>query len=837
MIRNLFKPVVNLCAFALMLFYASALFAQALPAGVTPQMAQQFQNMSPAQQQALAKQYGIELPGSNVDSGSGESSLGDIGQQLEQLDLNEEEYIEAELEEVADEGVSAQLFERYGVSLFERDVSTFAPTDDALVPDEYRLGVGDQLIVQLFGKENATYTLGVGRDGSVNFPKLGAITVTGLTFEDARALIDTRVSQQLIGVEAAVTLGRLRAIGVFMAGEVRVPGAYSVSALTTVTQALFQAGGVTDIGSLRNIQVRRGGKIVTIFDVYDLLMRGDPSGDIRLQSGDVLFVPTIDSVVEIRGEVRRPMAYELVGGETVADLINMAGGFTKAAFADLAVLIRTSLEGGLPTAESVNLLKSKTTSLSLRDGDILQVPSTGDTLANGVSVEGAVYRPGSFGWKSGMRVSDLISNAERDLLPIADLTYSLIVRVKNELLDIEVMQFSLIESLLEPGSDKDPLLNVRDQILVFAVPDLEEIAESEFARQALLAPVLQKLRIQAREGEPTLAATIAGAVKAPGQYPILKDYAVNDIVKAAGGLLESADLGTAELRRTLTNASGSVDFRYIDVSFDSSGKATTGTRLQSRDIVTVREIPDWNREDEISVRGAVLFPGTYVISPGETITSVIARAGGLTDLAFPEGAIFNRTVIARRESERAQAFAADIRQTYASRLLTEETTSTGLEEVLLITEQLDTFEGQGRLLIDLPAALSGNAESDYEVEDGDELIIPRSSDTVSVVGEVRQPGTHIFQVGLSAEDYISLSAGVTRRSDESAIYIVRANGSVTTIDSSWWRFSEAGMETLRPGDSIVVPVDSQHKESLAQWRDVTQIIYQGMVSVAALANL
>jgi polysaccharide export outer membrane protein len=312
---------------------------------------------------------------------------------------------------------------------------------------------------------------------------------------------------------------------------------------------------------------------------------------------------------------------------------------------------------------------------------------------------------------------------------------------------------------------------------------------------------------------------------------------VDDLVEAAGGLLESADLGTAELRRTVANATGSVDFRYIDVRFDSLGRAATGTRLQSRDIVTVREIPDWNREDKIAVRGAVLFPGTYVISPGETITSVIKRAGGLTDLAFPEGAIFNRMVIARREAERAQAFAADIRQTYASRLLTEETTSTGLEEVLLITEQLDTFEGQGRLLIDLPAALSGNAESDYEVEDGDELIIPRSSDTVSVVGEVRQPGTHIFQLGLLVEDYISLSAGVTKRSDEAAIYIVRANGSVTTLDSSWWRFSEAGMQTLRPGDSIVVPVDSQHKESLAQWREVTQVIYQGMVSVAALANL
>ena len=831
------KAVLCSLVFVLSSAHISTSMAQSLPAGVTPQMAQQFQSMSPAQQQALAQQYGVALPGSVPQQAEQVSGLGDAGEQLEQSDIDSDEL--SEVDELTEDAASAvtQQLPRYGRSLFNREVSTFAPTDDAPVPDEYRLGVGDQLVVQLFGKENATYTLSIGRDGNISFPKLGAITVSGLTFEDSRALIDTRIEQQLIGVEAVVTLGRLRAIGVFMAGEVRVPGAYSVSALTTVTQALFQSGGVTDIGSLRRIQVRRAGEVVTKFDVYDLLMRGDPSGDIRLQSGDVLFVPTVESVVEVRGEVRRPMAYELAGGETVADLIKMAGGFTKEAFGELAVLVRTSLKGGLPTAESVNLLESNVATLALRDGDILQVPSTGDTLANGVGVAGAVYRPGTFGWRSGMRVSDLVGDAERDLLPVADLTYSLIVRVKNELLDIEVIQFSLIDSLLNPGSDGDPMLNVADQILIFSAPDLEDVAPGAFARQTLLEPVLQKLRLQAREGEPTLAATISGAVKAPGQYPILKDYGVDDIVKAAGGLLESADLGAAELRRTVTNAGGSVDFRYIDIKFDGSGKPTTSARLQSRDIVTVREIPDWNREDAISLRGAVLFPGKYVISPGETISSVIERAGGLTDLAFPEGAIFNRVVIARREAERAQAFAADIRQTYASRLLTEETTSTGLEEVLLITQQLDTFEGQGRLLVDLPAALSGISGADYEVEDGDELIIPRSSDTVSVVGEVRQPGTHIFQAGLSVEDYISLSAGVTKRSDQSAIYIVRANGSVTTFDSSWWRFSEAGMQTLRPGDSIVVPVDSQHKESLAQWREVTQIIYQGMVSVAALANL
>ena len=286
-----------------------------------------------------------------------------------------------------------------------------------------------------------------------------------------------------------------------------------------------------------------------------------------------------------------------------------------------------------------------------------------------------------------------------------------------------------------------------------------------------------------------------------------------------------------------TGSDGSLDPEYLNVSFNSKGEITNTRPLQSRDILTIREVPDWNREDSIEIRGEVFFPGKYVISPGETISQVIARAGGLTGLAFPEGAVFNRVAVAARENARAQAFARDIRQSFASRLLTEESTSTSLDEVLLITQQLDSIEGQGRLLIDLPAALRQESQADYEVEDGDILRIPRASDTVAVVGEVRQPGTHVFQSGLSVGDYIGLSAGVTKRSDESAIYIVRANGSVTAADSSWWRFASTQASQLQPGDSIVVPVNSQHKESLAQWREVTQIIYQGMVSVAALANL
>ena len=331
-----------------------SVLGQGLPPGVTPGMLNQLKSMSPAQQQALARQYGISLPDMGKRTGSG-SRLAEPGQPL--LSPSDQQYLEdyslisgdEESEEDEDERI------RFGVSLFDSEVSTFAPTDNAPVPDSYRLGVGDELVVQLYGKENEQLFLEVGRTGEVSFPKLGAITLSGLSFEDARDLVKTRVAQQLIGVDAVVTMGRLRAISIFMAGEVSVPGAYSVSAMTTVTQALFQAGGITDIGSLRQIEVRRAGKVAAVFDAYDLLMNGDASGDIRLLSGDVVYVPTFGGEVDVLGAVKRPMTYELAGGETVADVIAMAGSFSRTAFPPSTLLTRKSGELGLPSASTLDL--------------------------------------------------------------------------------------------------------------------------------------------------------------------------------------------------------------------------------------------------------------------------------------------------------------------------------------------------------------------------------------------------------------------------------------------------------------------------------------------------
>ena len=826
----------------------SALFSvsvvgQGLPSGVTPGMLNQLKSMSPAQQQALARQYGISLPdmGQRNDSGS---RLAEPGQPL--LPPSDQQYLEdysliagdVEPEEDEEERI------RFGVSLFDSEVSTFAPTDNAPVPDSYRLGVGDELVVQLYGKENEQLFLEVGRAGEVSFPKLGAITLSGLSFEDARDLVKTRVAQQLIGVDAVVTMGRLRAISIFMAGEVSVPGAYSVSAMTTVTQAIFQAGGITDIGSLRQIEVRRAGKVAAVFDAYDLLMKGDASGDIRLLSGDVVYVPTFGGEVDVLGAVKRPMVYELTGGETVADAIEMAGSFSRSAFPASTLLTRKSDDLGLPSASTLDLTDPSGLSAAVLDGDVIEVPEMGELVSNSVVLRGAVTRPGDYGWVPGMRVSNLIGNARRDLARDADLGLGMIVRQKNALLDIEVLSFDLASVIAYPGSDKDPLLNEFDEVLIFSLvtSDLIEEAEAEAeaeeeaegARAVLLEPVIAKLRSQARQNEPVQLVSVSGAVRAPGIYPLIAGATVSTLINAAGGLTDSAYLEAAELRRLASRTDGEVRADYRDV--DLSVSRGQDLRLASRDHLTVRDIPDWSPTDSIMVAGEVKFPGEYRIRKGETLSDVVARAGGFTDEASPESAIFTREAVAALEAQRAAEFARDIETTFATRLLTEETTTQAITDVAQIVESLQAIEGAGRLLINLPAAMSGDANANLEVTDGDKLVVPKLSNTVSVVGEVKRAGTHTFQSELSLDDYVDLSAGYTRRADDGGVYIVKANGSVVTLEQNLWRFTGAN-RSLDPGDTIVVPIDTQYKESLASWREITQIVYQSMVSIAAVANL
>lgn len=809
---------------------------QGLPPGITPGMLEQVKSMPPAQQRALAGQYGISLPAGAAQSAN-IPGLSAPGAELTAPGGMTQDDFDAATPYKTEE-VETRARARFGRALFSRNVSTFAPTDDAPVPESYRLGVGDQLIVLLFGKENEQLNLQIGRSGDVSFPKLGSITLSGLTFEDARDLIKTRVEQQLIGVNAVVSMGRLRAINVFMAGEVSVPGAYSVSAMTTVTQALFQAGGVTDIGSLRNIQVRRAGQVVATFDVYDLLMKGDVSDDIRLQSGDVVFVPPYTGIIDVVGEVKRPMVYELVGGETLGSVLAMAGSFTRNAYASQSLLTRQSDSLGLPQASTIDLSDENQLTLAAEDGDTLVVPKVGDMVTNSVVLRGAVTRPGSYGWTSGMRVSDLVSNARRDLSREADLGWGLIVRQKNELLDIEAIAFDLASVIASPNTDADPVLREFDEVLVFSLvtSDLTDTdADIDASRQALLGPVIEKLSSQARQGEPVQLVSVAGAVRVPGTYPLVSGATIETLIDAAGGLSDSAFLEAAELRRLTESSDGQVFAEYREVNL-SSVRSGSNVILASRDHLTVRSIPDWSPTQAITIEGEVKFPGEYRIRKGETLSSVVVRAGGFTSEASPEAAIFTRETLAILEEQRAAEFARDIEATFATRLLTEETTTQVITDVVQIVESLQAVEGDGRLLIDLLAAMSGDTNANLEVTDGDKLVVPKLSNTVSVIGEVKRSGTHTFQSELSIDDYVDLSAGFTQRADDGAVYVVKANGSVVTLEKNLWRFT-GNNRSLSPGDTIVVPIDTQYKESLASWREITQIVYQSMVSVAAIVNL
>ena len=906
---------------SLSIFLSSAIFALGLSSAavaqnIDPAMLAKFQQLPKSQQQALAKQYGIDLNSITKGGANSRTPLAQIGEPLTQRSLDNDSSLSQGLSPFDGMFNNEQINEdedelqRYGMQLFDQNVSTFAPTDNAQVPNDYRLGIGDELVVQYIGKESDELILEVNRDGQIQLPRLGHLSIAGMLFTEASSLIQDRVSNGLIGVNAVVSMGRLRVINVFMAGEVKVPGAYSVSALTTISQALFQAGGISDIGTLRDIQVKRQGKVVATFDVYDLLLSGNSTNDVRLRSGDVVFVPTYTALVEVSGEVKRPMLYELTSTETINHALSMAGGLKSNALDSTIILIKRSEDNDLPEVKNITLENDDESNLTLSDGDRIIAQSLSEALTNSVSIEGAVVRSGDFGWHEGIRVSDLITDIRRDLQTTADLEYSIIVREKNARLDIEIVQFSLIDALLNSGTDVDPVLNMHDKIMVFdnvsttafdqdknnqrlsstfnandinttginatsesqrlvknnndesgiedssfrsrfnedqrrrrqMQNDIDAFEEdesqkvySENSREILLVPIIDKLKSQAREGSPVQLASISGAVKSPGQYPINTDFTASDLVKAAGGFKDSAFLRSVELRRITETDSGAINASYQQYNLSAPDTLSDLTIL-SRDNLNVRENADWSPEDTIEITGEVKFPGTYLISEGETLRDVLLRAGGLDDNAFADAAVFTRETIAELEAQRAKEFAQTVRRDYASSVLTEEENSATFEEVYAITQQLEEFKGQGRLLIDLDSAIAGEVDANITLVDGDKLHVPKRSSTVTIVGEVRRQGSHSFQQALDLDDYITLGAGMTKRADDAGIYIVKANGSVVIPNTSLTSFNQSNTQ-LQPGDTIVVPVNAQYKDSVPFWRDVTQIIYQGTVAIAAIAAL
>lgn len=718
----------------------------------------------------------------------------------------------------------------FGYDLFDHPISTFAPATNVPVPSDYVVGPGDELDVELYGTKNSNLRLFVGRDGRVAFPELGPIGVGGETFENVKAGLESRIERQMVGVRANVTMGETRSIRVFVLGDAKSPGSYTISGLGTITAALFAAGGVQPIGSLRNIQLKRHGQIVRRLDLYDMLIRGNTTDDARLLPGDVIFIPPIGPTVTVDGEVHRPAIYEIRNEASVAEVIQLAGGLT--AEADTAKLALTRIDGNLHRIVlQVDLSARAAESQSVRNGDSLRVSRLRPTLDAGVIVQGYVYTAGAFAYRPGMRLTDVLRSVD-DLKPNADLHYILIRRELPPDRRVTVLSADISQALAEPGSAADVPLMAHDRITVF---DLQS------SRDRVIRPLLEDLRLQSNIRRPDEVVRIDGRANVPGEYPFEAGMTVRDLIRAGGGLSDAAYGGGAELTRyeVVNGEQRRTELIQVNLAAVLRGDPAANLHLEPFDSLSIKEVQAWNDQEMITLRGQVKFPGRYSVQPGETLKSVLERAGGLTQYAFAEGSVFTRTELRDREQKELDMLAVRMQNDIAfvalqGTVANQAGAAAALSVGQSLLTQLRAARAVGRLVINLPQMMRAPIGSIYDVvlRDGDQLIVPKQQQEITVIGEVQTVTSHLYRPGLSRDDYINLSGGKTARADSGRIYVVRADGSVVANGGArWFNTNSTKME---PGDTVVVPLNAEHMPPLPLWQAVSQILYNVAIAVLAV---
>ena len=874
MTKQFFKANFSLVIFSLLLVSLNIATQNSI-GNLPPQVINQLKTMTPKQQQDFADKYNIQLP-LNTYQDTSERKLGEKGEPIEKFSDNKNFFDSSQDNNFLVEDADTKT-QRFGLSFFNQEISTFAPVDDVSVPDNYILGVGDSMVIQMMGTANERYSLEIARDGTIFIESLGVISVAGLSMKQAVEMIEQRVVNELFGSTVSINLGKLKAMNIFLAGEIKNPGMYSVSSLTSVTQALYQAGGITELGSIRNIQVLRSGEKINTFDAYDLLIKGDSTNDIRLKSGDVVLIPPYQAIAEVKGESRRPMLYEISPGETVADLIAMSSGFAENASLSDSVLL-TKPSAGLPLkALTLDLLNQDDLKTPIGMDDTLIISKANISPRNYIEISGASHRTGLMGWQEGMKLSDVITDVNKDFPQYVDLDFSMIARKPNPFSDFTFLRFSL-RDFFQNNMHQDLELYEYDQILFFSsTPNEIEIAEDalnidrevsielddanitldtedldnssigetdltrnkelseeskEFTRAKLLLPFIELIKLNTSLQNPMKLVSISGAVPYPGIYPLFEDASPKDLIRAAGGLTELAYADAIELRRqTLNNLTYSTELIELNASNDNLEMVST--KLRPLDHLTVRKYTSQEQINMVTLTGEFVFPGEYVISQGESIVSVIERAGGFTKNAFINGSIYLKKDVKLSEIKRLKEYSDQIKRNYSASSLTQESSSSlDVGQFESILSMLESVEPTGRVAIDLSA---DNLE-EFVVSDGDSLHIPLKTSSITVVGEVNVNNSLEYREEYTIDDYLRLSGGLTKRADEDSLYIVKANGSTIVLDKSSFRIFGRRPD-IGPGDTIVVPVNIQYKDSLQNWTEITQLIYQSMVSIAAVKGL
>lgn len=664
----------------------------------------------------------------------------------------------------------------YGHDLFDSSELSFEPNANMATPQNYRLGPGDEVIIDIWGASEDNIRQEISPDGRIMISQLGPVYLNGLTVAEANKQIKNVFAKKYSGVgsdtDINLTLGNVRSIQIDVLGEVQMPGSFRMSPFSNVFHALYNAGGINDIGSLRNIEVIRNGKRIATLDVYDYLFKGKDTGNVRLQEGDVIIVPTYTELVEVDGNVKRPMLYELKSNESLNKLLEYAGGFSGDAYSDA---VRVTRQNGIEK-ELFTVTKNEYPSYMLRDGDIVTIGKVTDLYSNQVDISGSVYRPGSYAISDNMKtLRQLIESAE-GLTDDAYLERALIYREKPDR-SLEVIAFNLGDIM--SGLTSDIELNKNDVITIINANSIKELGNF----------------------------TIQGLVKNPGQYSYAEGTSLEDLILQAGGLLEGASTVRIDISRRIVdqNATDATDqiAEIFTVDIENGlgvGNKTSEFILKPYDLVQVRKSPTYEAQQVMAIQGEVLYPGNYVIEErNERISEIIKRSGGLLKSAYIKGAYLQRKV-----TEEEKAKLEETRRLAMSNKNNENDSIT-IEDI-----KINEYNTVG---INLEKAVNNPGSTyDFTVRDGDILVVPEMQSTVNISGDVLSPNTVVFVPGKKLSYYIDQAGGYGERARKNKAYIVYLNGSVTKAK----RKTE-----IEPGCQIIVP--SKPESQSFDWTKVLSI--------------
>ena len=651
----------------------------------------------------------------------------------------------------------------FGHNIFNQQNLSFEPNMNIATPADYCLGPGDVVFVDIWGASQKTLSSTVSPEGEIEIEGYGPFSVNGLTVSAANSKLRSTVGQRFGGSQIKLSVGQTRTIGVNVMGEVVAPGTYTLSAFATVFHALYMAGGVNEIGTLRDIKVYRKGRLISTIDIYDYILNGNLSGNVRLASEDVIIVGPYDCLVNITGKVKRPMYYEMTKKESVATLIKYAGGFTGDAYEGNVRLIRK--RGGEMSIYSLDEFERGT--FQLEDGDSLSIDSVLPRFRNMVEVKGAVYRPGMYQMDGNINTVRQLLEVVGGVTEDAFLARAVMHRRKADR-TLEVLSID-IEGLM---SQNVPDVTLRNEDVLF-IPSLKDVQE-----------------------ERTLS--IFGEVNDPGVYQFAEKTTLEDFILQAGGLKDGASLVKIDVSRRLRDGKAMESGNLMAKSYTFSIKdgfvidGTPGFELEPFDEVFVRKSPGYVEQKHVSIEGEIVFGGKYVMTQKKMrLSDLVKSAGGLTLEAYPQGARLERTLTTMEKIKTKQ-------------LLKLATFGDSTD-----VRKLDV--GETRYVgINLDKALQnpGNDEWDIVLEEGDKLSIPSVSNTVSINGEVMYPNTVAYKQGADLDYYVNMAGGYSLKAKKRRVFAVNMNGTVTRVKSS---------KDIQPGCVIVVPVKKKnHSVSLAE---------------------